>query len=151
MVEGKEGIQEIISRSAARGWVLEPDAERILLLAGLSIPRFRVALTHTEAQDAAQEIGYPVVAKVVSPDVLHKSEVHGVEVGIDNDEELIETFDRLCFHTGIYRDDRRRNGHRAGAHPRGTDRLPVRPDDPAGHRRHECRDLSGCQPEDGPA
>lgn len=101
MVEGKEGIQEIISRSAARGWVLEPDAERILLLAGLSIPKFRVALTHTEAQDAAQEIGYPVVAKVVSPDVLHKSEVHGVEVGIDNDEKLIETFDRLSSIRGF--------------------------------------------------
>lgn len=101
MVEGKDGIQEILSRSVSQGWVLEPDAERILMLAGLSIPRFRVCVTHAEALDAAQEIEYPVVAKVVSPDVLHKSEVQGVEVGIKSDEKLIETFDRLSSIRGF--------------------------------------------------
>ncbi len=100
-VEGKEGIQEILSRSAPRGWVLEPDAMRILMLAGLTVPRFIVAATPAETQDAARQIGYPLVAKVVSPDVLHKSEVHGVEVGIESEDRLLHTFERLSSIQGF--------------------------------------------------
>lgn len=101
MVEDKQAISRIISRSSARGWVLEPDAERILSLEGIPVPRFKVVTTHEEALQAAAEIGYPVVAKVVSPDVLHKSEVHGVQVGIDNDGELIKAFDRFASIRGF--------------------------------------------------
>lgn len=55
------------------------------------------AETAKEACDFAHTIGYPVVAKIVSPGVMHKSDVHGVEVGIDTDEKLTNTFD--CFST----------------------------------------------------
>lgn len=101
MVEDKQAVSRIISRSSARGWVLEPDAEHIMSLEGIPVPRFRVVHTHEEAVDAAREIGYPVVAKVVSPDVLHKSDVHGVQVGIDSDEKLIEAFDRFASIQGF--------------------------------------------------
>jgi succinyl-CoA synthetase beta subunit len=88
-------VRDILVKSEEWGWVLEPDAKQIMNLAGLEIPRSFCARTAEEACDFAHEIGYPVVAKLVSPSVLHKSDVHGVEVGIDNDEKLITVFVRF--------------------------------------------------------
>lgn len=88
-------IADIISRSKKWGWVLEPDAKKIFSLKGLKTPRYGVAASRKEAPRLAKKIGYPVVAKVVSPDVLHKSDVKGVVIGIDNDEALTGAFERL--------------------------------------------------------
>ena len=48
-----------------------------------------------QALTAARKIGYPVVAKIVSPAVMHKSDVKGVAVGIGDDQTLLETLDRF--------------------------------------------------------
>jgi len=88
-------IAEILEASKPHGWVLEPEAKRIFSLAGLDIPKFRWAKEPEEAIRFAREIGYPVVAKIVSPKVIHKSEYRGVQVGIDGDKKLVETFDRF--------------------------------------------------------
>ena len=91
--------------SRPRGWVLEPDAKRIMLEAGLTVPEFRYAAAPEEILGAAAQIGYPLVAKVVSPDVLHKTEVHGVAVGIDTQEALLDVVDRFSRiegYTGIH-------------------------------------------------
>jgi len=52
---------------------------------GLPVPDFRVAATQAEAVRGCREIGYPAVMKVVSPDILHKSDCGGVIVGIRDD------------------------------------------------------------------
>ena len=91
----KDGMREIIAASKEVGWVLEPEAKRLFSLAGLDVPRFVLAKTVREAIQVAQETSYPVVGKIVSPKVIHKSEVKGVVVGIDNDEELTQAFDRF--------------------------------------------------------
>jgi acyl-CoA synthetase (NDP forming) len=96
-----EEIKDIISASKERGWVLEPEAKRLCSLAGLSVPRFAVATKAEEAIRFGHEIGYPVAAKVVSPQVLHKSDVGGVVVDIDSDEKLREAFHRLSQITGF--------------------------------------------------
>jgi hypothetical protein len=88
-------IKDIISASQELGWVLEPEAKRLCSLAGLTVPRFLWATGVDEALGFAQEIGYPVVAKVVSPNVLHKSDVGGVVVGIDSGEKLREAYHGL--------------------------------------------------------
>ncbi len=62
-----EETNEIIAASKTSGWVLEPDAKRLFSVNGLDIPRFSWARTLKEAVLFAEEIGYPVVAKVVSP------------------------------------------------------------------------------------
>jgi acyl-CoA synthetase (NDP forming) len=94
-------IKDIISASQQRGWLLEPDAKRVCSLAGLTVPRFTWATGVNEAVRFAQEIGYPLVAKVVSPHVLHKSDVGGVVVGIDSDEKLREVFHRFSEFGGF--------------------------------------------------
>ena len=88
-------IKDILSASRELGWVLEPEAKRLFSLAGLDVPKFMWATEIEEAVRFAQEIGYPVVAKVVSPRVLHKSDVGGVVVGIGSDEKLSESFGRF--------------------------------------------------------
>ena len=88
-------IKSILEKSRKWGWVLEPDAQRILSLYGFKTPKFDVAATGSEAVAMARKIGYPVVAKIVSPDVVHKSDVKGVVVGIKDDETLIRTLARL--------------------------------------------------------
>lgn len=88
-------MERILSDSKSIGWVLEPDSKRLLSLAGMEVPRFTWAKTPEEATRFAGEIGYPVVAKVVSPKVIHKSERNGVAIGLDNDTDLCERFERF--------------------------------------------------------
>jgi succinyl-CoA synthetase beta subunit len=88
-------MEEILSRSKEIGWVLEPEAKRLFSLAGLDVPRFVWASKIEEALRFVEKIGYPVVGKIVSPKVIHKSERNGVEVGIDSEEKLKETFCRF--------------------------------------------------------
>ena len=88
-------VRDIISSSKATGWVLEPEAKRLFSLLGLEVPRFVWARRLEEAVQFAEVNGYPVVGKVVSPKLVHKSDKNGVEIGIDNDEKLQETFRRF--------------------------------------------------------
>ena len=86
---------EIIEDSREIGWVLEPDAKRILSMAGHRRSPLHVGEELRRGRAFAGEIGYPVVAKVVSPRALHKTDVGGVIVGIESDEELKEAYGSL--------------------------------------------------------
>jgi len=97
----RKGIRAILSASQEVGWVLEPEAKHLFSLAGLDVPRFRLATTLEEAMHYGREIGYPVVMKVVSPRVVHKSDVDGVALGIKSDEAVAETFGRLSGTEGF--------------------------------------------------
>lgn len=89
------GMTDIIAAARRDGWVLEPQALRLLQAAGVPVPRFAWARSQPEALAAAETIGYPVVAKVVSPQILHKSEVQGVAPGILDTERLADTYERF--------------------------------------------------------
>jgi len=91
----KKETKDILEKSREWGWVLEPDAQKIFSLYGFKTPKYNVAKTPEEAAAIARKIGYPVVAKIVSPAVVHKSDVKGVVVGIKDDQTLIRTLDRL--------------------------------------------------------
>jgi acyl-CoA synthetase (NDP forming) len=95
MIDSRSEMRRIIEAARADGWVLEPDAKRLFTLAGFKAPRFTLARTVEEAIRFAGEIGYPVVAKVVSPRILHKSDVGGVAVGIADAGGLAEAFRRF--------------------------------------------------------
>lgn len=88
-------IKDILSNSRNAGWVMEPEAKRLLALSGLRVPRFGWVRDGDDAVRLAREIGYPVAAKVVSPKILHKSEWNGVAVGLDRDEAVLETYERF--------------------------------------------------------
>jgi succinyl-CoA synthetase beta subunit len=88
-------MENILLNSKENGWVLEPEAKHLLSSAGIDVTRFHWTTEIDEAIRFAEEIGYPIVGKVVSPKVIHKSEKDGVEVGIKNEEELRDTFKRF--------------------------------------------------------
>ncbi|MCU0577745.1 MAG: acetate--CoA ligase family protein [Desulfobacterota bacterium] len=101
MLKRMQEIHAVIEGSRAHGWVLEPDAKKVFSLAGLDVPRFAVGRTAEESVRLAGDIGYPVVTKVVSPKVIHKSDVKGVVVGIADDRCLVETFRRFSVMDGF--------------------------------------------------
>lgn len=90
-----ETAAAILEESKKYGWVLEPEAKRLFSDAGFDVPDFQWVLTEDEAVAAGERIGWPVVAKIVSPDIIHKSEAGGVAVGIDSPEAMREVFGRF--------------------------------------------------------
>ncbi len=62
--------------------LLEPEAYDLLASYGVPVPFHRSAVSAEEAEAAANEIGYPVVAKIISPDILHKTEAGGVHLNL---------------------------------------------------------------------
>ena len=90
-----DAMTAILTDAGETGWVLEPDAKRILDLAGIPVPNFLLAATVDDAVRAAGKIGYPVATKIVSPAVLHKTEFDGVALGLETDEALRAVFDRF--------------------------------------------------------
>lgn len=77
------------------GPLLEPQAMAWLRENGFPVPEFRFATTPDQTLQGCREIGYPVVMKVVSPDVLHKSDVGGVILDIRDDQAALDGFDAL--------------------------------------------------------
>ena len=94
-------IIEIFDRSASAGWVLEPDAKKIFKLAGFDVSEFAMARTAPEATLFAGAIGYPVAAKVVSADIMHKSDVGGVALGLRGPEDLEKAYKRFSAMPGF--------------------------------------------------
>jgi len=88
-------IKTVFEASRARGWVAEPDAKQLLAAAGLTVPRFTTVTEPGGIESAAASIGFPLAAKVVSAQVLHKSDHGGVKTGISTKEELTATFEKF--------------------------------------------------------
>ena len=97
----KKEFKSIIMASQEYGWILEPEAKRLLSISGIDVPKFLWAKSSKEATLFAGDIGYPVAAKLISPKALHKSDVHGVVLGINSDEELAEAFGRFSSFEGF--------------------------------------------------
>jgi 3-hydroxypropionyl-CoA synthetase (ADP-forming) len=72
--------------------ITEESAKEILTAYGIKVPKYALVKTESEAAERAKEIGFPLVAKVVSPEILHKTDVMGVKVGLDSETLVRETF-----------------------------------------------------------
>jgi acetyl coenzyme A synthetase (ADP forming)-like protein len=81
---------------AAGRTVLNPTEGRLLCEAyGIPVPREKIAVGASEAAQVAGELGFPVVMKVVSPDILHKTEAGGVVVGIKSAAEAESAYNAI--------------------------------------------------------
>ena len=90
-----EVIRDIIKQSRKNGWVLEPDAKRLMAEAGIPVPAFEWCHDLETVLSAADQIGYPLVVKIVSAAIMHKTDVDGVAVGVIDPQELERHFNRL--------------------------------------------------------
>lgn len=78
-----------------RSYIPEVETIEILETYGLPGPQGKLATTADEAVQIAEKIGYPVVMKVVSDDIIHKSDVHGVELNLASAAEVKDAWKRI--------------------------------------------------------
>jgi len=87
-------VAEILknARKEGRNNLLEPEAKIVCQEYDISVTEFRVARTEEEAITYGNEIGFPVVLKIVSPDIVHKSDVGGVLVNLKAPNEIEKAY-----------------------------------------------------------
>jgi len=94
-------IQEIIdyARMEGRLQLLENEAKEILEILGLSVPRFKVVTSIRDCVKAAEEFGYPLVLKIVSEDIIHKTEAGGIKLNLQSKEEVESAYKSIMAST----------------------------------------------------
>ena len=92
-------------RKEGRHFLLEPEAKTVCIEYGIPVTKFEVAKSEAEAVKFAEAIGFPVVLKVVSPDIIHKSDVGGVIVGLKNAGEVRDAYKKILENVKKHRAD----------------------------------------------
>ncbi|MEK6965994.1 MAG: 4-hydroxybutyrate--CoA ligase [Thermoproteota archaeon] len=82
--------------------LLEEEGQEILRAYGLPLPQSALAKTEQEAVKIAKKIGYPVVLKIASPQIIHKSDAGGVKVNIQNDKDARSAFKEIIKNAKKY-------------------------------------------------
>ena len=98
------------ARNEKRKLLLEPEAKKICLAYGMPTPAFGVAQNPSEAIKLAGEIGFPVVLKVVSQDVLHKTEAGAVLLDLNSMEQVEDGYNQIISKVRTYNDRARISG-----------------------------------------
>jgi len=75
----------------------ESESKEILEAYGFVTPKGAIATTAEQAAGIAEQLGYPVVLKIWSPDILHKSDVGGVKIGLSSEQEVRDAFDLMMY------------------------------------------------------
>lgn len=78
-----------------RNSLLESEAKEFCACYGLPVPKHKVAATVKQAIEGAEAIGFPIAMKVLSKDIIHKSEAGCVELNIKNEEEVKKAFNSI--------------------------------------------------------
>jgi len=108
----RSGVEECIQLAIQenRNTLLEPEAKKILRAYGLPTPDFGVARNPQEAGEIAGKVGFPIVMKIVSPDILHKTEANGVLLDIKSKEEAQAGYQRIIENAKSYKPGARIDG-----------------------------------------
>lgn len=104
-----ERVREILAkaRSEERRFLPEPEAYAVLQAYGFPLLRSRVVHDEDEALAAAREIGYPVVLKIVSPEIVHKVDVGGVKLNLQTEADLRNAYRDLLQQVRAAREEAR--------------------------------------------
>jgi acetyl coenzyme A synthetase (ADP forming)-like protein len=97
-VEVSTAVIDDICQNAIRDnryFLLANEAKKVMESAGISVPKSKVARNLKEAVNAAEEINYPVVMKVVSKDIIHKSDAGGIALDLVNEDEIIDAYQAI--------------------------------------------------------
>jgi len=94
----RQKIQNIVESSKGNPKVItEESSKEILGEYGIKVPKYALVTNSDEAAQKSKEIGFPLVAKIVSPDILHKTDVGGVKVGLGSENEVKKAFDDMFY------------------------------------------------------
>ncbi|XSG75168.1 acetate--CoA ligase alpha subunit [Herpetosiphon llansteffanensis] len=95
----KDHVRDLFAqvREAGRVELGEIEAREVMAAYGMRLPDSRLARSPEEAADIAKEIGFPVVMKISSPDILHKSDIGGVRVGIADPQAASDSYELIAY------------------------------------------------------
>lgn len=96
--------------AAGTGELTEVAATQLLAQAGVPVLPTKVVTSSDEAKSVSQEFEFPVVMKIVSPDILHKTEAGGVALGISSPDEAAAAYEKIIASAAAYDADARIEG-----------------------------------------
>ncbi|TCM35302.1 acetate--CoA ligase family protein [Kribbella sp. VKM Ac-2568] len=107
MTYDKAAVQSILDQALAEGRtsLSAPEAKQVADAYGIPTPGEGLATTAEGAAGLAAEIGFPVVLKIVSPDILHKTDAGGVVVGVDSAEAAVTAYQQIVANAKAYKAD----------------------------------------------
>ena len=99
---------EIIAQkvlAGGRSFLLPEEAQQVMKIARVRTPKTLIACSMDDAVKRAREIGYPVVMKVMSKDILHKSDVGGVILDLEDDKEVVDAYEAIMHNCKLRKPD----------------------------------------------
>jgi len=100
----KDKVKKILdnAKKEKRNALLEEEGQEILRAYGFPLPASKLAKTKKEAVTASKKIGYPVVLKIASPQIIHKSDAGGVKVNLQNAKDVENAFNTIIKNAKKY-------------------------------------------------
>jgi len=112
MSNSKDAVRKILDQVKAdkRTSLTAPEGKLVCDAYGIPVPKEGVAKSAAEAAKIATDMGFPVVMKIVSPDILHKTEAGGVMVGVKNAAEVEKNYAAILANAKKYKSDAKVEG-----------------------------------------
>jgi acyl-CoA synthetase (NDP forming) len=95
-------MQAIIKRARNEGRTVltEVESKELLGQSGINVIATQLAKSKSEAVAVGKQLGFPVVLKIASPDIIHKSDAGGVRLGLETPEQVEQAYDEILKATG---------------------------------------------------
>jgi acetyl coenzyme A synthetase (ADP forming)-like protein len=100
----RQTVQDVLDKARAEGRasLTAPEGRRLCQAYGIPVPGEGLATTAEEAVMLAAQLGGPVAMKIVSPDILHKTEAGGVKIGVSGADAVRAAYDEILANAGRY-------------------------------------------------
>ncbi len=107
MNNDKAKVRQVLDavKAAGRTSLTAPEGKQVCDAYGIVVPREGLAANAADASKIAASIGFPVVMKIVSPDILHKTEAGGVLVGVQSADDAAKAYDTIVGSAKRYKAD----------------------------------------------
>ncbi|GMR04699.1 MAG: acetate--CoA ligase family protein [Thermodesulfobacteriota bacterium] len=95
-----EGIERLVKEalSLGRSTLVEPEVNEVLKLASIPVPNYQVVKDVNVAMEVGEAMGYPLVLKIISPNIPHKSDVGGVKTGLMSSKDIEDAWSGMILH-----------------------------------------------------
>src|SRR3954467_710251 len=108
----KAKVRQILDavKAAGRDSLTAPEGKQVCDAYGITVPQEGLVSSAHEARKRGSSMGFPVVMKIVSPDILHKTEAGGVIVGVKSADDAAKAYDTILANAKKYKADAKIEG-----------------------------------------
>ena len=110
LVFDQEKARKLLSGALAQEFMPESDSKELLMAYGLPVIRTEIAKTEAQASSIGREMGYPLVMKIHSPDITHKTDAGGVRLDLRCDADVCEAYSQIISSAREHKPDARIEG-----------------------------------------